>query len=153
MIKYLKLVNEQLVTLIMRNSKSTLQNISLPPGGYESLSIHKSKKAVKAIFRIYNLKEGDTFITYIPSLEASGYGNTKKEADDMLLEVIDDLFDNLFELKVDQMEAELRKLGWHQDKMFNKRFENTSYVDADGILKNFDLPETTEIEMNMMELA
>jgi len=132
---------------------SILQNIVPPPGGYESLSIHKSKKSVKAIFRSYDLKEGKTFITYIPSLEASGYGSTKEEANNMIREVIEDFFDNLFKLKTDQMEVELRKLGWQQDKMFNKRFENTSYVGEDGILKNFNLPENTEIEMKMMELV
>lgn len=83
----------------------------------------------------------------MPSLNLSAYGETAKEATDRLVhEVLDDFFENLLALKPEQANNELRKLGWTRNKLFKKQFRSNSYVDRNGVLKNFNLPEETKIE-------
>ena len=131
----------------------TLKPINTPPGGFEFFFTNKSKKQVNAVLRIFRIHDNGSVMLYVPSLEAPGYGKNEKTARDMLREVLEDLFHSFFSMKLDEVESELTNYGWAQQKYFNKRFENRSYIDRDGILKNFELPKDTLIEEQMVEFA
>lgn len=90
-------------------------------------------------------------VVYAPSLKISVYGATKDEAVKMLFEeVLVDYFQNLFQLKESELTKELAKYNWERSRILKKRYSNSSYVDAEGILKNFNLPKETPINQHRM---
>lgn len=95
-------------------------------------------------------------VAYIPSLKLSGYATSKDDAIKMLFEdVVDDMFENLFELDESTITNELGKYGWHKAKGIpNKKFYNDRpFVSPTGILENFNLPQNTDIQVKMMEVG
>jgi len=84
------------------------------------------------------------YINYIPSLNISGYGDTPIEAEDMAIESLQDFFESLAKSDIQAGLKELEKLGWKKNFFFKKRLSPT-YVNKAGILKEFNLPEETEI--------
>ena len=92
-------------------------------------------------------------VAYIPSLKLSAYGPNKSEAMKMLVEeVVKDLFDNLFKLTESELGNELAKYGWQRRKIFTKEFRNSmAYVDASGILRDFNLPEDTKVTIEAID--
>ena len=56
---------------------------------------------------------------------------------------------DLFSLKPEQRIAELKKMGWYNDKLFRKQF-SSAFVDENGVLQNFDFP--TEVKKTSTEL-
>ena len=90
-------------------------------------------------------------VVYAPSLKISAYGVTKDEAVKMLFEeVLVDYFQNLFQLKESELTKELAKYNWERSRILKKRYSNSSHVDAEGILKNFNLPKETPINQHRM---
>lgn len=110
-------------------------------------SIHLAKDTATAVLTIHKFQDNEHFVVYMSSLNLSAYGENAKEATDRLIhEVLDDFFENLLALKPEQANNELQKLGWKRNKLFKKQFTANSYVDRNGVLKNFNLPEETKIE-------
>jgi hypothetical protein len=117
----------------------------------DRLHINFDKKEITGNITVMNFVDHNHHICYIPTLKISSYGDTKKEALDRLIhEVIDDYFDNLFSLNKEQLDSELRRNGWLKNKLFSKRFLSKSFVDKDGILKDFNLPKETKIETTVL---
>lgn len=87
----------------------------------------------------------DSIILYVPSLELSSYGDTRSEAKELLDSIMFDYSESLFQLPKNELINELGKYGWKKHEYFNKRFKNESFVDKEGVLKNFDLPLDTPI--------
>ena len=105
---------------------------------------------IKGMFKSFTGQSGEYWVSIIPSLNVSGYGNTEQEAIDDLKENTDQFWQDLFSLTVDLRHAELRKLGWTVDKIFKKKFSKT-YVDDSGVLQNFDYPEL--VKRNVFQAA
>jgi hypothetical protein len=81
----------------------------------------------------------------------SAYGDTCEEVTDRLFkEVLDDFFENLLALSPEQANQELEKLGWFRSKLFKRQFKSNSFVDRNGVLKNFNLPEETKVETTVV---
>lgn len=107
---------------------------------------NKNNRSVKGCLRTVEFEDNGHFVIYIPSLQLSAYGDDITEAKEMLEVVVDDFCDSLTELSEGQALAELRKFGWEKNSYFTKRFENSNtYIDREGILKDFDLPSDTKV--------
>jgi len=135
----------------MGNLKINFHKKSSPSEQF--LHINRSKRHIDANLRVFHLKDGDFFIEYVPALNASSYGKTQEEAIKMIGEVTDDYFESLVDADEPQMNQELKIHGWTQRMYRKKNWENTTYVDKNGVLKNFNLPEDTHIEEEILELA
>ena len=117
----------------------------------DSFQISFSSKKLKGSFRIYYFMDHDHYIAYMPSLQLTGYGDNRKEAVDMLIDIVlDDFCENMLELRVEKANELLASLGWKRNKLFHKKFTSTSYVDKEGVLRNFNLPLETKIESEVL---
>ena len=118
----------------------------------QSLTINKSKGSVNGVLERFIVQDGDYIVAILPALNISGYGKDMKEANEMLLEGVNDFFESLINLKQEAIEVELGKYGWKQG-LFKKRFENKAFVDENGILKDFELPKDTPVSKSLIEVA
>ena len=85
----------------------------------------------------YRDKDTQQIVLYIPSLDISGYGSTEKRAREILLFSINEFVKHLFRLSQRQLDVELLKLGWKQNKFISKEYAK-SFVSIDGELMNFN---------------
>ena len=137
----------------MSVTKTPLSNVKTIP---EYIKVDYGRKEASMRILVADFVDNGHHVAYIPSLKLSAYGPSKQEAIKMLFEdVIDDLFTNLFELSETKIAKELAKYGWHKAKGIpNKKYYNDlPYIDPKGILKNFNLPEATNIEVKMMAVG
>lgn len=120
----------------------------------DTIQISFSSKKVKGNFRIYYFMDNEHYIAYMPSLQLTGYGASRNEAVDMLFDIVlDDFCENMLELPMEKANNLLASLGWKRNKLFHKRFSTSSYVDKEGVLKNFNLPLETKIESEVLTAA
>lgn len=105
--------------------------------------------------RAVRFMDGDYWILYIPSLNLSAYGTTYQEAHDMMKDVvIKDFCINVMKSKnKDAIIADLKKLGWLKSRIFQKDLSKSSYIDKEGILREFELPEDTEIKEEAVQIG
>lgn len=82
-------------------------------------------------------KEGDHFVSIIPSLMISGYGSTEQEATDSLDENMDTFCEDFMKLSYEQRNSELIKLGFSQVLCSTKKFSKLC-VDENGLLKGLE---------------
>lgn len=112
----------------------------------DSIKIDFERQRATGLLRVYDFIDHDNYIAFIPSLNLSAYASTKEEALKRLFEVVvDDFFSTLTALPEYKATEELKKLGWSRGKILKKKFESNTFIDRDGILKNFNLSEETEI--------
>lgn len=137
----------------MNETKFTIERIKTSDVVNQKIKIDKSKSAVKATFQSFNIKDGEHFVTYIPSLNMTGYGASESEGIEMIKEIMTDYFDNLVKLSLAEIDVELNKFGWNQNHFFKKQFKNTTFVDKNGILKGFEMPKDTPIVENRLQVA
>ena len=97
-------------------------------------------KHFQGTFEAYTGKSGDHFVSVIPSLDISGYGYTIEESRKDLDYNIDVFLEDFSDMTMIEKHAELKRMGWEQNKYFKKKYSN-SFVDSDGVLQNFDFPE------------
>jgi hypothetical protein len=95
---------------------------------------------VTAFLLTYTGKRGDLYISYAPSINARGYGQTEQEAQKALTYHAADLFSTIFELQGIRRTRELQSLGWTQSAYFKKKYVST-LEDEQAILEDFDQPE------------
>ena len=111
------------------------------------LVLSKKQKKAKARLFVYQFEDNGFFISYNKSLELSAYGKTQEEAKKRFIEVVfPDFCEHLVELPENKIFDELNRLGWSRSPFFKKELSNTAYVDKAGILKNFNLPEGSEVK-------
>lgn len=136
----------------MSVNKTLLKNVKTVT---EYIKINFAGKETSMRLHVASFIDHGQHVAYMPSLKLSGYGATNDEAVQMLFEdVLDDMFHNLFALSQSEISKELAKYGWHKSSIPNKKYYNDlPYIDPSGILKNFNLPTDTSIEVKMMELA
>jgi hypothetical protein len=90
-------------------------------------------------------KDGEHFIVVTPSLLVSGYGNTSEEAQQSFKHNMVLFCKDLLALNHDVRDAELRKLGFVQEKLATKNFSK-AYVDENGVLQGLE-PNTKKVSM------
>lgn len=93
---------------------------------------------------------GEYWISMIPSLNITGYGETEEESKSDLTYNLEVFCLDLLGLSKDLQQRELRKLGWELNKFLQKRY-SSSFVDRDGVLQNFDFPE--DVKTRLLEAA
>ena len=121
--------------------------------GNETIKINH-KKFVKGTIKVFFLSDGEFRIAYTPALNFTGYGKDDDEAGDMLKEIIKDYLETLVNMSPYKAQKELEKYGWEKVSIFSKKkFENRSFVNKNGVLRNLDLPEDTPITESKLELA
>jgi len=112
----------------------------------DSIKIDFERQKANGLLRVYDFIDNDHHVAFIPSLNLSAYAATREEAVKRLFEtVVSDFFLCLTELPEYKASEELKKLGWSRGKILRKKFEQNTFVDRDGILKNFNLAEETVI--------
>lgn len=102
---------------------------------YVTEQLKVSKHEVKARINVLTGKEGDIWVCYSSSLNTSGYGDTKKEAEESFRHNLEVFCEYLLKLKASQQLKELRSLGWESKKYARKQFSK-AYVDENGELQN-----------------
>jgi len=112
------------------------------------ISHHQKGSTVTASISVFKYQDKNTkqFIIYIPSLEISGYGETKEKATLMAQQSVAEYLLSLAKLSQKQVEKELSSLGWKHNKVGNKDYSK-SYVDLSGELKDFAVNENVEQEL------
>lgn len=105
------------------------------PFATEQLKI--SRNNLKIRVNISSGQQGDTWVVYSPSLEISGYGASKQEAQETFKIEIEELGASLMNMTPVEQTKVLRALGWKKSRYFKKQFSK-AYVDKDGILKDLD---------------
>ncbi|MDQ1164619.1 hypothetical protein [Flavobacterium sp. SORGH_AS_0622] len=110
----------------------------------EFLRIKGRKLTIKAT--VISGKDGEHFISIIPSLMISGYGSTEEEADCSLDENVETFCEDFLKLDRINQEAELRKLGFSQFKYQRKNFSKL-YVDENGLLQGLENPVIKQYEV------
>jgi len=69
-----------------------------------------ANRSIKVSLSMIVFQEGDTFITYCPALDLSGYGNTEKESYESFHVVIGEYF--LYTTRKKTLADDLRQHGW-----------------------------------------
>jgi len=85
-------------------------------------------------------------MAYIPSLEISGYGDTSKEATEMVFQTLEYYFKNLLSLSKKEVENEFVKYGWRKKQLKKKEYIST--IDIKEVLvgagiKDYDTSSLT----------
>lgn len=107
-------------------------------------------KGVKGKFLAFTGKSGEHWVSIIPSVNVSGYGESEEDAIKDLQYNLRVLYEDLHELTVAQKDSELKKLGWSQNKFFKRQYSSV-YIDENGVLKNFDSPN--QVKKSILEPA
>ena len=119
----------------------------------EQIKIDFKKPGFDGLICMFHFMDNGHHIAYMPSLNLTGYGDSEEEAKELLMDhVVKDFLDGLFTLPKSQIVEELKKLGWEKSQFFDKEFSK-SYVDIDGVLREFNLPAETKIESQLMAVA
>lgn len=82
-------------------------------------------------------KDGEHFVSIVPSLMISGYGSTEQEAMDSLDENMETFCEDFMKLNNEQRKSELTKLGFSQVPYHTKNFSKL-YVDENGLLQGLE---------------
>ena len=114
----------------------------------ESLVLKKNKMVCTV--KVYSGKSGDFWVSVIPSLNTTGYGDTEADSLEDLQYNLEIFSQDFFKLDLLKKESMLRTLGWDKKRYFSKQFSN-AYVDEKGVLKNFDNP--LEVKTSYLETA
>ena len=118
----------------------------------EKIKIDFKRKAIQMDVNVADFIDHGHVVAYIPSLDISAYGPTKSEAFKMLFkDVLPDFFENLLKLSEVKVSKELAKYGWKRGSILRKNYSNSAFVDAKGILQNFNLPSETQISISHHE--
>jgi predicted RNase H-like HicB family nuclease len=114
----------------------------------------KSRKKVKMYLGVITVKDNDNFVFIIPSLNLSSYGETYEEAKEMMDKIVlNDFCESLMALPLPEILKELHSLGWSNSPFFAKELSRTSYIDKQGLLKDFDISEDAIIEESTIEVC
>lgn len=119
----------------------------------ETLRVNRSKGQATCTCRRFTFTDKDTgaIVTLIPALDISGYGDTEKEAKEMLDRSLEFYFDSLLSISAAEMEKELIKGGWKRKQLKHKEFSK-AYVDTKGNLNGFNV-EADKIKVEMETIS
>jgi hypothetical protein len=120
-----------------------------PKSTKEIVRFNKNSIHIKVM--AFTGKEGDFYVTISPTLNVSGYGKTKDESKDSFHENMKLFCSDIRALPKKQIEVELRKLGFKQERLQHKNYSKL-YVDENGALQNFE-EDTLEENIHEEEMA
>lgn len=109
-----------------------------------------SDQEVVGTLRIFTGQQGDFWISIIPTLNVTGYGDSEADAFLALKENLDTFFEDLFQLSDNDRNDTLKNMGWVMENTSPKRFSNPSVNEAE-ILQNFDHPE--QVKKSILQTA
>lgn len=66
--------------------------------------------------------------------------------------VVKDYFDNLLDLREQQIMNELRQYGWKRKPFLTKQLRNTKFYDPDRIKHDFNLPAETALHSQFVSV-
>lgn len=116
----------------------------------EKLKINFKRKKATGEFTMLIGKDGDYFVSKIPSLNLSSFGDTEEEAKMFMKHALDDYFETMFEGTEENLFKDLTSVGFVRDKIFNKRLHHkelsSSFIDGNGLLQGFDDPTSVKHE-------
>ena len=112
---------------------------------YITEQLKVSNHQVKARINVLTGKEGDIWVCYSSSLNTSGYGDSKKEAEESFRHNLEVFCEYLLKLKPSLQQKELRSLGWESKKYAKKQFSK-AYVDENGELQNLTNAKVQALE-------
>ena len=112
----------------------------------EILKINKKKQTIFFKLQIHSFKEGAFEIVYIPSLEISGYGETKAEAMELMKTSLFIFGENILKSVNHKITEDLKELGWEQHSYFKKQLNNISNTTFDDIKRQFNIPDNVNIQ-------
>lgn len=127
-----------------------LQFSSINSKSVDKEKLNVTSNRLNATLNVYSGKSGEYWVSIVPSLNVSGYGDDYKSSLEDLEFNMQVLFEDLFKLSKDKRIEELVNLGWEKHSYFNKRFSK-SFVDENGVLQNFDEPK--EVIRSAFEMA
>jgi hypothetical protein len=120
----------------------------------EKLKIDFHSKHIQGTLCVFDFIDNGHHIAYMPSLSLTGYGDNVQEAHDLLINsVVKDFFEGLFSLTEEQINTELKNLGWKKSLFFKKDFSKSAHIDKEGVLRDFNLPAETEINSELLAVA
>lgn len=99
-----------------------------------------SDHEVVGTLKIFTGQQGEYWVSIIPTLNVTGYGESEADAFQAVKENLDTFFEDLFQLSDNNRNNALENMGWVIEKAFPKKFSNPSVDDAE-ILQSFDHPE------------
>jgi len=143
--------------LVAKKFKSTLSPIKETANKsnevQDYIKVIPSKRSISMSVTTYELisKEDKDRILYIPSLKIFGKASTKELAKEDLDSKVDKYLKKLLKLSQPKIAIELKRLGWKQSKYKTKAFSK-SYIDKDGILRDFEIPVESKIVQRKPEL-
>ena len=111
----------------------------------EKETLHIKGKNLKAIVNIMTGINNDIWVYICPSLNVSGYGNTKEDAEASFDHNMEVLMKDLFSASLSQRAKYIKQLGWNQEQFFAKHYSK-AFVDKDGVLKNLQTPKLVSLE-------
>jgi len=116
-------------------------------------TIHFGRQGIAIGVAIISFIDKDTKmnVSYVPSLEISGYGDTSEESMKMVEFSINEFLKHLWSLSSKKREQELRDLGWEHHKLKNRDFSK-AYVDISGELQNLNAEEGS-VETKVLQVA
>lgn len=118
----------------------------------EYLKVNIKQREARGRFKLIEFQDIGHFVTLIPSLNLSAYGDTKADSRKMMGDIVlKDYFDHLMALTESRIFEELKNLGWDRSPFYKEELSKDVHIDREGILKNFNLSETTILEETLIE--
>ncbi len=100
--------------------------------------------------RIFTGRQSEYWVSLIPALNVSGYGENEEDAFQALKENLHTFFDDLFELSETDRNTAMETIGWEKEKAFSEKFSHP-LMDEQQVLQNFDYPE--QVKKLMLQTA
>lgn len=105
-----------------------------------------SQREFVGTLRIFTGRQGEFWVSVIPTLNVSGYGENEADAFQALKENLDVFFEDLFLLSEVERNIAMESGGWEMEKAFPRKFSNPS-LDEQQVLQNFDHPEQVKMSV------
>ena len=93
-------------------------------------------------------KQGDFYLAFSPSLNVSGYGKSKEDAEKIFKVELEVFCEDLVSMSSQEREQFLASLGFKQERFKKKNFSKT-YVDPEGKLNDFENPIIEQKELQI----
>ena len=119
-----------------------------------TIQYNSKMKSLKGQVSSIDFQNDGYHIVYIPSLKLSAYGHNLQEAIKMMTDVVlPDFCETLMAQPFVKVISEFKSLGWNQNVFFKKEISKDSYIDKEGILRQFDLSKDTKINESLISVA
>lgn len=112
---------------------------------YDIEQIRMSRDSFLVKVNVITGQDGDFWVSISPSLNLSGYGETKEAAQESFQHHMVTFWEELKTLKMEKRDIMLKKLGWN-NKIYAKKQYSKAYVDDNGVLQDLQFAEINSLE-------